>query len=61
MVRKGIQPSDGIHANDRLASRQRSARHRAESGAAMGLLQFVECFSAMFQAQEGFVDRCCRR
>ena len=57
MVGKGIQTSDGIHANNRFASRQRSARHRAKSGGAMGLLQFVECLCALFQAHEGLLGR----
>ena len=60
MVGKGIQTSDGIDANNRFASRQRSARHRAKSGGAMGLLQFVERLCVLFQANEGFVDRRCR-
>ena len=58
VMRKRVETSHRVDANDRLACSQRSIRDRAQRRTAMGALQFVQCIRIVLQSNEGLRGRC---
>jgi len=58
VMRKRVETSHRVDANDRLARGQRSIRDRAQRRTAMGALQFVQCIRTVLQSNEGLRGRC---